>query len=111
MSPEKRARVARLPVAVQMRLAFIDEHLERTGHINRSHLIEAFRISLPQASHDMTSFRRLFSKRTWYDLSAKQYCRRPKVGPGFSREERRAAFEVARVFGQVATAPVETGGE
>ena len=61
------------------RLAFIDFRLKWYGKISRADLIDHFKISVPQASLDIASYRDLAPNNIHYDLSAKKYVR----GKGF----------------------------
>jgi hypothetical protein len=57
----------------QHRIAWIGEMLEVYGFIRREHLQRKFGISTPQASYDLSDFRRLFPDKIEYDPHLKQY--------------------------------------
>ena len=57
----------------QHRMEWISETLCVFGFINREHLMRKFGISMPQASNDLATFKRLNPGRIDYDLSAKRY--------------------------------------
>ena len=55
------------------RMEWIAEMLNIFGFVNREHLMRKFGISIPQASKDLNSFRRLHPDLIAYDLSLKRY--------------------------------------
>jgi hypothetical protein len=55
------------------RMEWISETLRVFGFINREHLMLKFGISMPQASNDLATFKRINPDRIDYDLSAKRY--------------------------------------
>ena len=57
----------------EQRLAWIAEMLAIYGFINREHLQRKFRISQPQASHDLRMFQAAHDGQVRYDLSRKCY--------------------------------------
>ncbi len=57
------------------RLDWIAETLRVFGFINREHLQRKFGISEPQASNDLSAFRRRHPDAMTYDLSRKCYVR------------------------------------
>jgi hypothetical protein len=57
----------------QHRIEWIGEMLEVYGFINREHLRRKFRISTPQASYDLSDFRRLYPDKVEYNPGLKQY--------------------------------------
>lgn len=59
--------------ATDRRLDFIDWRLTVHGSIRRQHLMDAFQISQPQASADLTAFEAEHPGAMVYDKSAKQY--------------------------------------
>lgn len=60
-----------------LRLDYIDWRLANPGSINRSHLVEAFDISMAIASRDITSFLETYPLSMSYDASKKTYVRFP----------------------------------
>ena len=60
---------------VERRLQFIEFRLFWEGHVNRSDLIDAFGISVPQASTDLNRYIDLAPNNMTYDKSAKAYVR------------------------------------
>jgi hypothetical protein len=58
---------------VERRLEFIEFRLFWEGHVNRSDLIEAFGISVQQASTDLNRYQGLAAANMLYDKSAKAY--------------------------------------
>jgi predicted DNA-binding transcriptional regulator YafY len=57
----------------ERRLAFIDFRLQWEGRLNRSHLIQFFGISVPQASIDLAHYRELAPQNLSYDHSSRTY--------------------------------------
>ncbi len=57
----------------QQRQDWIAETLRVFGFINRDHLMRKFGISQPQASTDLTAFRRAHPTFLIYDVSKKHY--------------------------------------
>lgn len=97
-------KVCALPFAVQVRLAFIEHMLIAAGSINRSDIVDAFGVSVLQASNDMALFRRLFSKSMYYNAREKSYLPRPNIKAFFPKSHRDAAYVVAEAFGDVTQA-------
>ena len=67
---------------VGRRLEFIEFRLFWEGHVNRSDLIEAFGISVQQASTDLNRYQGLAAANMLYDKSAKAYVRGAVFKPG-----------------------------
>jgi hypothetical protein len=63
----------RLRRGAEQRLEFIEFRLFWDGAVNRSDLIERFGVSVPQASNDLTMYRRRAPENVTYDLSGKRY--------------------------------------
>ena len=68
---------------VERRLEFIEFRLFWEGHVNRSDLIEAFGISVQQASADLNRYQGLAAANIFYDKSAKAYVRGSVFEPLF----------------------------
>lgn len=66
---------------VERRLEFIEYRLYWEGQVNRSDIMEKFRVSLPQASNDLTQYRELAPDNIRYDPSAKRYLRSTEFKP------------------------------
>lgn len=60
----------------EQRLEWIAETLRVFGFINREHLVKKFEISVPQASHDLNEFQRIYPHRITYNKASKRYERR-----------------------------------
>ena len=58
---------------VEQRLEFIEFRLYWEGGVNRSDIIEAFGVSVPQASKDLTLYQERAPENAIYDKSAKRY--------------------------------------
>ena len=56
-----------------MRMIWIDARLAVGGCLRRKHIMEAFGVSVAQASDDLRSFKRLFPDLISYDLTTKCY--------------------------------------
>ena len=83
MSDEK----ADLRWGVERRLEFIEFRLFWEGHVNRSDLIEAFGISVQQASTDLNRYQGLAATNMLYDKSAKTYVRNTTFNPLFLKPD------------------------
>lgn len=68
---------------VERRLEFIEFRLFWEGHVNRSDLMEAFGISVQQASADLNRYQGLAAANIFYDKSAKAYVRGSVFSPLF----------------------------
>lgn len=66
--------------AQQQRMKFIASQLAVGGYINRSHLVEEFQISTPQASIDLRAFQQINPAAMVYDKTLKRYVRREPIG-------------------------------
>lgn len=73
VSDQSRTRSREFPWGIEQRLAFIDFRLFWEERINRSQLIEYFRISTQQASADIQEYLRISGTTVIYDRSAKAY--------------------------------------
>lgn len=71
--------------ALDRRLDYIDWRLARHGEVRRQHLIDAFGISMPQASADLASFEAAHASAMEYDRSRKAYV--PAKAPYRMRRE------------------------
>lgn len=69
--------------SLDKRLKFIEFRLYWEGKVNRSHLKEFFRISIPQASADIKEYLALAPDNMAYDPSAKTYFASPNFKPLF----------------------------
>ena len=83
MSDEK----ADLRWGVERRLEFIEFRLFWEEHVNRSDLIEAFGISVQQASTDLNRYQGLAPTNMLYDKSAKTYVRNTTFNPLFLKPD------------------------
>ena len=72
---------------VERRLEFIEFRLFWEGHVNRSDLIEAFGISVQQASTDLNRYQGLAAANMLYDKSAKAYVRGEVFKPLFLKPD------------------------
>lgn len=59
--------------ASERRLDYIDWRMLTVGTLRREDIMRTFDVSQPQASVDITEFRRRYPDAMTYDLSAKQY--------------------------------------
>ena len=69
--------------SVMRRLEFVEFRLFWEGHVNRGDLIEAFGISVNQASTDLNRYLGLSPDNMYYDKSAKTYVRGPEFSPQY----------------------------
>jgi hypothetical protein len=69
--------------SVMRRLEFVEFRLFWEGHVNRGDLIEAFGISVNQASTDLNRYLGLSPNNMYYDKSAKTYVRGPEFKPQY----------------------------
>jgi predicted DNA-binding transcriptional regulator YafY len=75
--------------SVQQRMEFIELRLFWDGSINRSHLIDQFSISVPQASADLSRYLQLAPDNLEYDASSKAYQATSHFKPRFAAPEAR----------------------
>src|SRR5205085_1836562 len=72
---------------VERRLEFIEFRLFWEGGVNRSDIIDAFDVSVPQASKDLTLYQERAPGNAIYDKSAKRYVASPDFQPVFLRPD------------------------
>jgi len=70
--------------AQQQRLRFIEERLYLDGRINRSDIVEAYGVSIVQASKDLRDYRALLPENSIYDGKRKTYLAAPQFTPGLT---------------------------
>jgi hypothetical protein len=68
-------------LSLRQRLEFIEFCLFWTGRLNRSDLLNKFRISPPQASGDIAHYQALAPRNLLYDTTVKGYVRSPEFEP------------------------------
>ena len=66
---------------VEQRLEFIEFRLFWEGHVNRGDLMEAFGVSVNQASTDLNRYIGMAPQNMYYDKSARAYVRGPAFAP------------------------------
>lgn len=89
---------------VERRLEFIEYRLYWEGGVNRSHIIEKFGVSQPQASNDLSQYQRLAPNNIRYDTSAKQYQPTPEFKPVYHKPNAsRYLVELKSVASEVVT--------
>ncbi len=59
--------------AQEQRIKWIGDMLHVYGFVNRSHIERMFRVSTPQASHDLKLFRNMHPGAAEYDAITKTY--------------------------------------
>ena len=72
---------------VERRLEFIEFRLFWEGHVNRGDLMEAFGVSVNQASTDLNRYIGMASTNMTYDKSARAYVRGPDFSPIFLKPD------------------------
>jgi hypothetical protein len=72
---------------VERRLEFIEFRLFWEGGVNRSDIVRAFNISVPQASKDLTLYQERAPQNAIYDKSAKRYIASPDFRPLFHQAD------------------------
>lgn len=68
---------------IEQRLEFVDFRLYWEGKINRSDIVDRFKISIPQASKDLTLYESLAPGNLEYDSSGKRYLATSRFAPRF----------------------------
>lgn len=68
---------------IEQRLEFVDFRLYWEGRINRADIMDRFRISMPQASKDLSLYESMAPGNLIYDGSAKRYFAAPTFKPQF----------------------------
>lgn len=82
-----RGAEAVLKWGVERRLEFIEFRLYWNGGVNRSDIIEAFDVSVPQASKDLTLYQERAPHNAVYDKSAKRYVAGAEFEPRFLKPD------------------------
>ena len=72
---------------VERRLEFIEFRLYWEGGVNRSDIVEAFDVSVPQASKDLTLYQERAPHNAVYDKSAKRYVASSEFQPCFLKPD------------------------
>lgn len=72
---------------VERRLEFIEFRLYWEGGVNRSDIVEAFDVSVPQASKDLTLYQERAPRNAIYDKSAKRYIASTEFQPCFLKPD------------------------
>jgi hypothetical protein len=72
---------------VERRLEFIEFRLYWEGGVNRSDIVEAFDVSVPQASKDLTLYQERAPHNAVYDKSAKRYIASGQFQPCFLKPD------------------------
>ena len=72
---------------VERRLEFIEFRLYWEGGVNRSDIVEAFDVSVPQASKDLTLYQERAPHNAVYDKSAKRYVASEAFQPCFLKPD------------------------
>ena len=72
---------------VERRLEFIEFRLYWEGGVNRSDIVEAFGVSVPQASKDLTLYQERAPLNAIYDKSAKRYVASSEFQPCFLKPD------------------------
>ncbi len=72
---------------VERRLEFIEFRLYWEGGVNRSDIVEAFDVSVPQASKDLTLYQERAPNNAIYDKSAKRYVASETFQPCFLKPD------------------------
>lgn len=78
---------AALKWGVERRLEFIEFRLYWEGGVNRSDIVEAFDVSVPQASKDLTLYQERAPRNALYDKSAKRYVASDHFEPHFLKPD------------------------
>jgi hypothetical protein len=78
---------AALKWGVERRLEFIEFRLYWEGGVNRSDIVEAFDVSVPQASKDLTLYQERAPHNAVYDKSAKRYVASNQFRPCFLKPD------------------------
>ena len=86
-----------------LRLIWIDAVLTEDGEINRRDIEAAFLVSTPQASNDLSRYRRLYPNQIFYDTNIKAYRRIEGVAAAFTRKQHIAAVEAVNAVLEVET--------
>jgi len=69
--------------SIEKRLEFIDFQLFWRGVINRSDIIKRFKVSMPQASSDLSIYKSVAANNLEYDLRERKYFATKKFKPAF----------------------------
>lgn len=99
---------ASLRWGVERRLEFIEFRLFWEGHVNRSDLVDAFGISVQQASTDLNRYLGMAPNNMAYDKSAKAYVRGPDFSPVFLQPDANRYLSHLRLVSEGILVPSET---
>lgn len=92
---------------VERRLEFIEFRLYWEGGVNRSDIIEAFGVSVPQASKDLTLYQERAPDNAIYDKSAKRYVASDRFQPFFLKPDAEQYLNQLRSVAEGILAPGE----
>ncbi|MEW6597624.1 MAG: WYL domain-containing protein [Pseudomonadota bacterium] len=93
---------------VERRLEFIEFRLYWEGGVNRSDIIEAFDVSVPQASKDLTLYQERAPHNAVYDKSAKRYVASNEFQPCFLKPDAGQYLNQLRSVAEGILAPSES---
>ncbi|MEW8050404.1 MAG: WYL domain-containing protein [Candidatus Thiodiazotropha sp.] len=93
---------------VERRLEFIEFRLYWEGRINRSDITRYFRVSVPQASKDLSQYQEHAPDNLEYDKSEKCYLAAPSFKPRFFRPDPDKYLAQLRSIGEHISEPEET---
>lgn len=93
---------------VERRLEFIEYRLYWEGQVNRSDIMEKFKVSLPQASTDLTQYRELAPENIHYDPSSKRYLRSPTFAPRLFKPDANHYLVELKMFADGVLSPQES---
>ena len=86
---------AALKWGVERRLEFIEFRLYWEGGVNRADIIEAFDVSVPQASKDLTLYQERAPRNAIYDKSAKRYVAGNEFQPCFLKPDAGGSISIS----------------
>lgn len=93
---------------VERRLEFIEFRLYWEGGVNRSDIVEAFDVSVPQASKDLTLYQERAPHNAVYDKSAKRYVASSEFRPCFLKPDAGQYLNQLRSVAEGILAPSES---
>lgn len=93
---------------VERRLEFIEFRLYWEGGVNRSDIVEAFDVSVPQASKDLTLYQERAPHNAVYDKSAKRYVASSEFRPCFLKPDAGQYLNQIRSVAEGILAPSES---
>lgn len=100
--------VQRMRWSVENRLEFIEFRLFWDGWLNRSHLVDQFEVSVPQASADLSRYQEMAPGNLEYDPKAKRYRATESFAPRLLKPNAERYLAQLKAVADEVIAPLDT---